>query len=120
MQSLDQTKALILVFGLPDCPACEEYVPRLTRQIEGFIAYGQPFVLYDNKQPLKPGQIPVIILDAGVDDPNVQALADQHQVEGLPTTVLMTQKHGHYKELGALDDQQIYKLLTTASYYNNL
>ena len=52
-----------------------------------------------------------MILDSTTRDPEVQALADQHAISGLPTTVLLPRVGYPAKYEGTLDDNQIYQLL---------
>lgn len=111
---LSQTNILILVFAMPGCSACHEYLPKLQKQIVGYQKLGHPFVLWEIGGTLKPGQIPVVILDSTTQDAEVQALADKHQITGLPTTVLLPKVGYPAKFEGALSDGQIYELLNTA------
>ena len=102
------------MFGMHGCPACEDYLPRFFRQLEGFIALGQPFVIYEPGGAIATGQIPVIVCDAASQDPSVVQLADQHHVSGLPTTLLIPRMGFPAKYEGALSDVQIYNLLNAA------
>ena len=67
---------------------------------------------------LQRGQLPVLILDSTTRDAGVQAFADQHKIENLPTTILMTARHGTSKKEGALDDSEIYELLVAMVGFN--
>lgn len=111
---LSHTNILILVFAMPGCPACHEFLPKLQKQIVGYQKLGHPFVLWEGSGSLKPGQIPVVILDSTTKDAEVQALADKHQITGLPTTVLLPKVGFPAKYEGALNDGQIYDLLNIA------
>lgn len=113
-QNLDQTNVLILVFAMPGCPACHDYLPRLTKQIQGFQKLGHPFVIYENGVVLLPGSIPVVVLDSTTKDPEVQALCNQHEISNLPTTVLLPKVGYPAKYEGSLNDQQVYALLNAA------
>lgn len=96
---------------MPGCPACEDHLPRLLRQIEGYQRFGHPFVIYELGYQLQPGEIPVFIYDATSKDPSVQAFADQHKVSGVPCTLVLP-KYGYgTKHEGSMSDRQIYDLL---------
>lgn len=111
------TKSLILVLAMPGCPACEDYKPRFEKMVAGFKAYGVPFHYYDNTAP-PPGSIPVLIVDATSPDPRIQQFCDGNKIQNMPTTMLF-QRYGRPSQLeGALDDQQIFDLLTKAVYLN--
>lgn len=105
---------VIVVFAMPGCPACEDYIPRLYQQIGGFQKLGHPFVIYELGKSLKPGQIPILVYDASARDPGVQAFADQHGVSGLPTTLLLPKVGFPAKYEGGLGNDQIYALLNAA------
>lgn len=111
--SLEHTKALIVIFAMPGCPACEEYTPRLERQVEGFQKLGHPLVFHDAGCEIAPRTIPILVYDTTSKDPELVALCDLHKVTALPTTMLMT-RSGIYKTEGGLSDQQIYDMLSHA------
>lgn len=115
--SLDHVKSLVLVFAMPGCGACEDYIPRLTRLVKGFQAYKVPFVLYTAGE-IPRGAIPVLIYNAAETDPGVQALADQYKIEGLPTTILLTRTTHPARLEGAISDEQIHEVLTAAAIAN--
>lgn len=106
--------AVIVVFAMEGCPACEEYKPRLEREIQRWQAARAPFVLAQPEQTFTAAQVPVILLDAQSSNPQIQALADAHAIEGLPTTILFKRNAYPRKFEGALDDAQIYDLLHDA------
>lgn len=112
--SVARSRIVILVFAMPGCPACHEYLPRLQMQVKGFQKLGQPLVYYEPHMVTADGDVPIVIVDSTSPDPSVQRVADQYQVHALPTTILMP-KVGHPAKFeGALDDQQIYELLNVA------
>jgi hypothetical protein len=113
-QDLANTNVLILVFAMPGCPACHDYLPRLTKQVQGFQKLGHPFVIYQNGVALMPQAIPIVVLDSTTKDPEVQALCEQHGIMNLPTTVLLPRIGYPAKYEGSLDDQQVYALLNAA------
>lgn len=114
MTDLANTNILIMVFAMPGCPACHEYLPKLERQVEGFKKLGHPFIVYQNGMALPPRSIPVVIIDSTTKDGEVQALLDQHGIANLPTTILIPRTGYPAKYEGALDDNQIYQLLNAA------
>lgn len=117
MNTLEGIKSVILVFAMPSCPACASYTPKLHRLVTGFQQHGVPLVYYDGKQTT-PGTIPVVVLDAGSQDPQIQAYADNYRIEALPTTVLLTHNARPVKLEGDLDEQQIYEVLASATLAN--
>jgi len=118
MSDLQATKVVIVVFAMPGCPACADYQPRFTKQVEGFKHYGAPFVFYTPGQKLAPGQIPVVILDGTSQDPSIVSFADLYQVSAMPTTILLTYNAPPYRAEGAISDQEVYDLLSSAVHAN--
>lgn len=114
MSDLTNVKALIFVFALPGCHACHDYLPRLEKQVKTFQQHGIPVVIYSGKAPTK-GQIPVIIADSSSPDASIQALLDQYGIDAMPTTVLITHNAQPAILVGALDEMQIYELLSSAA-----
>lgn len=112
---LANVNAVVIVFAMDGCPACEDFMPRLQQQISQFQAYGHPFVYYTLGMQIPPGQIPVIILDGASQDPSIDEVAKQHAVDALPTTILLRRYNHPAKREGAIDDEQIHGLLTAAS-----
>lgn len=105
--------AVIVVFAMEGCPACEEYKPRLEREIRRWQASGAPFVFGDQDQAFTSAQIPVLLIDAQA--ARMQGLADTYEIEQLPTTILFRRQAHPQTLIGALDDRQIYGLLQAAS-----
>jgi thioredoxin-related protein len=118
VSNLQATKVVLVVFAMDGCPACADFTPRFTKQVEGFQHYRVPFVFYSPGQKLLPGQIPVLILDGTSQDPSVVSFADQYQVSAMPTTILLTYNAAPYRVEGAISDQEIYDLLSTAAATN--
>lgn len=112
--SLANAKVALVLFVMEGCPACDDYKPRFARLIESFKSYGHQFVYYDEGVEIMPGQIPVIVLDAASEDESVVNLADQHKIEALPTTLLLTRYGTPAKLEGAIDDSEIHEALATA------
>lgn len=109
--SVEAARVALIVFAMPGCPACHEFLPRITRQIQGFQKLGVPFVFYETGTTIRPGQIPVIVVDSTSTDPSVIALADQHGITALPTTIVLP-RYGQPERIeGAVDEQSTYELL---------
>jgi hypothetical protein len=115
MSDLSRVNAVLIVFAMPGCGACEDYLPRFQRQLEGFQRLGHRFVYHSTGKPIAPKTIPVLIYDATSTDQGIQALADQYGVSGMPTTVLITRGRGSSKHEGSLDDGEIYDVLVEAA-----
>ena len=113
MDPLANTKVVIIVFAMHGCPACEDYLPRLYGQIEGYQKMGHPFVIYQGAGLAK-GQIPIMVYDSTSQEKSLQDFANLHKIENLPTTLLLP-KVGHSTRYeGALSNQQIYTFLNNA------
>jgi hypothetical protein len=110
---LRHTRALIVVFVMPGCGACEEFLPRFLALIGHHQAAGLPFRVWQPGQHLNPGEIPVLVYDAASEDPELQAFADRLKITATPTTALMTRASTARIE-GALDDDQARRLLAAA------
>lgn len=108
------TKAMIIVFAMPDCPACQDYKPRFERLVKGFQDHGCPLVWWRQNQMVLPSQIPIVMIDAGSVDPSIVQLADQYGISGVPATVLCTYNSRPQKLEGALEDHEIYEVLSSA------
>jgi len=115
MADLHHINVVLIVFAMPGCPACEDYLPRFRRQVVAFQRYHHPFVFHTEGAPVASGTIPICVFDSASTDPGVQALADQHHVSALPTTVLATRYYGNERLEGALSDREIYDLLVRAT-----
>ena len=89
-------RCTIVIFHMPGCEACGEYLPRFAR--------------------LAPrAQVPVHVLDANA--PQNQALADRLGVTAVPCTFVLRQPHGILRREGALSDDEIMWVLAVAAYY---
>lgn len=110
--SLDACRVALVVFAMPGCPACHEFLPRLQRQVAGFQKLGHKFVYYEQgKTVVRNGEIPVVIVDSTSTDPSVIALADQHQISALPTTVILPRFYQPARYVGSLSDKATYEML---------
>ena len=115
---LDNVNVILVVFAMPGCPACEDYLPRFKRQVAGFQRLGHRFEYYAPGARLARRTIPIVIYDATSPDEGIQALADQHGITGMPTTLFMTRHEGVSKLEGGLEDAEIYRLLVAATQAN--
>ncbi len=111
---LDHTNIVIVVFAMPGCPACSDYLPRLHRQLDGYVKLGHPFIVHDGQSPIPSRAIPVLIYDATAKDQSVQDFANKHSIVNLPTTILLPKIGWPAKYEGSLTDGQIYNLLNAA------
>lgn len=109
--SLEHTNVVLVVFAMPGCPACEEYLPKLYKAVEVYKSHGHPFVVYELGMTLQRGQIPVVVYDSTSQDPEVQAFADQHNISGLPTTLMLPKRGRSGRWEGGLADADIYSIL---------
>ena len=109
--SVEAARVALVIFAMPGCPACHEYLPRLYRQIAGFQQLGVPFVYYEQGMVVKAGQIPIVIIDSTSNDPSVVALADQYKIEALPTTLILRQHGPHRTIVGSMPDKETYEML---------
>lgn len=98
MTDVSNERVLVIVFGMTDCPACEEYIPR-------FMARARPF---------QTNGVPVFVYDVASPDPRLQAFADRYEISGTPTTLVLPRGKGFIKVEGVLDDHQIDDLLRKA------
>jgi len=92
MLDLSPFRVVVFVFGMPECWACENYLPRFQACLAARGAKRQPFWTYDPEtSPTAPSPraIPVLFLDASSEDPQISGLADRVGVTGTPCTVVM-------------------------------
>lgn len=111
---LNHVRSMLVVFAMPGCHACHDYLPRFERQVANFKKHGVPMAYYKPGQRIEPGIIPVMLIDATSIDGSVQEFANTHNVENMPTTLLLTNNARPVKLEGAIDDQAIYQLLVAA------
>lgn len=97
MATLADSKAVVLVFHMKGCDACEEYVPRFRRISKDYKA-----------------RVPILILD--VDSPEAAPYADQYKVTEMPSTIVLTRSgHGAFKASGNMENTEIIKVLNYAA-----
>lgn len=112
--NLERCSAVIVVFAMDGCPACEDYKPRLVRQVKRWQQHGARFVVAERPQEFSPSVIPVLLLDAQNANPQIQDVANQYGVTGLPTTILFRRWHGPTILEGAIGDREIEAMLHDA------
>jgi thiol-disulfide isomerase/thioredoxin len=112
---LSATRVVIVVFVMPDCPACEAYVPRLNAAIR---KAGAPFYVHAGKKPSPRGSIPVLYYDVSQPNEEVQAFASRFNIESTPTTIVLPKGSGVFKVEGGLAANQIDYVLNSAREMN--
>jgi len=112
--SFEHCPAVIVVFAMRGCPACEEFKPRLENQVRRWQSYGHRLVFGDKGQSFAEDEIPILLLDAQSADPQINKVADELAVVGLPTTVLFRRYEHPVKYEGVVGDQQLYDILRAA------
>lgn len=119
--SLESQRAVVLVFAMHECPACESYLPRVVSEIQTLNAQlapqGMGFVVNPESQP-PAGTVPVFFYDAASPDPEVQKLADRFEVTATPTTVVAARGTGAFKLEGSIANNQIQWVLMMAAEVN--
>lgn len=111
MSDLSACDVVIIVFAMDGCHHCHEYMPRFERMLGSFQAKGWPFVYYDARPAFARGEMPVVIVDGASQDPTISQLADQHGVEGMPTTLILRRWGPVTKLEGAVSDRELYDAL---------
>jgi len=112
--SVAQAKVVILVFAMPGCPACHEYLPRLYQHIDMAQKAGNPLVLYSDNMIVGRDIVPVVVLNSQSTDPQLQALCDQHNITALPTTIVLPRWGMPTRYDGALSDADIRDMFANA------
>ncbi len=110
-RDVSRCPAVIYVFAMGDCPACEEYLPRFLSRLSAYAAAGTPFVVVGEHDAIRPGTVPVLVYDAAAEDPAVQDLADRFAVRATPATVVALRGPGTFKSEGSLGNYQVDQLL---------
>ena len=108
---LSATRVVLVVFIMPECGACEGYVPRLNAAVR---RAGSPFFVYNGKGRAPKGSIPVLYYDVSQPNDEVQAFASRYNVEATPTTLILPKGEGAAKFEGGLADNQIEHVLALA------
>ena len=111
MIDLGNTRVLLVVFAMPGCGACDEYIPKFLRKVK---AHGAPFRVMDADAQAAPGEIPVMLYDAASENKELQEFADSLGITATPTTCLMTRRAGTVKIEGAVPPAEVDQLLQDA------
>lgn len=111
---VSRCRVIIAVFAMPECAACELYVPRLARAARA----RRSFVVHDGVSAIPRGKVPILCYDVSAPDEAVQAFASRYAVEATPTTVVIPADGGAFKVEGNLTDEQISYILTLAEQSN--
>jgi thiol-disulfide isomerase/thioredoxin len=114
---LRNTRVLVVVWAMPGCGACDDYLPIFLQQVEAHRQQGAPFHVWSPGRQIKPGEIPVLLYDASSENEELQDFADRLKVTATPTTYVLTH-WGTTKVEGAVDANEIDKLLNTAQRSN--
>lgn len=95
LRDLRGQNVVVLVFAMPECGHCEEFLPRFVPKAQPFINAGVPIFLYDLTSEHK----------------SIQDLADRYKVNSAPTTLVLKRGPGSMKISGAYSDEAIDRLL---------
>jgi thiol-disulfide isomerase/thioredoxin len=120
MLDVSHLNVIMLVFGLPGCGACEDYVPRLkaqAREFEDIDIFDESVSKSKRKVKAKAGTLPVFIYNVDAQDPELQALADQYEIRAMPTTIVLVRPSGALRYEGPISDKQINYVLGEAIKY---
>jgi len=114
---LRHTRVLVVVWAMPDCGACDEYLPMFLQQVATHRANGAPFNVWAPGKAIMPGEIPVMLYDAAAENDELQAFADRLGVSATPTTCMLT-RNGTTKIEGAIGSAEVDQLLQAAQRAN--
>ncbi len=93
---LSQFNVVVIVFTMPGCPACSEYVPRFQQVAQQFSGRVPSFVVDSNSQSGGP-------------------LADRLMVTATPTTLILRKPTGAIKAEGALPSEEVAQMFQFAA-----
>ncbi len=96
--NLNEAQAIVVVFTIAGCDACQEYKPRFQRVAEPYR-----------------DQVPIYMLDANSEVPEVARLAQRLGVTNVPATYVLRKPAGTMCVLGGIPDSQIVWLLGVAA-----
>jgi hypothetical protein len=117
MPDLRHTRVLVVVWAMPGCGACDEYLPMFLDQVAAMQKNGAPFHVWSPGKTIEPGEIPVLLYDAASESEELQDFADRLKVTATPTTCVLT-RWGATKVEGALDVPAVQRLLYQAQRSN--
>jgi len=110
---LANTRAIVVVFAMHGCGACDDYLPKFMDRVAAWQEAGVPFHVWSPGDQLAPGQIPVLLYDASAQSDELQGFADKLAVKVTPTTYVMT-RWNTAKAEGSISDDKIDGLLRSA------
>jgi hypothetical protein len=116
--SVHAASVVIIVFAMPGCPACHDYLPRLRRRINAIQGQGYPIYEYRPGRTAKRGELPVLIVDSTSTDPSVVDLADKYQISALPTTIILPRYGFSSRWEGSLPDDEMQRMIESAALVN--
>ena len=112
---LSPHNALVAVFKLEGCPACEDYIPRLFARVQELQRQGASIEVYDpERKGGKKARVIVMVYDLSDAEPEVNRFADRFSISAMPTTVLLPRGPGAFKVEGSLSASQIDSILLRA------
>jgi thiol-disulfide isomerase/thioredoxin len=114
---LRNTRVIVVVWAMPGCGACDEYLPMFLKQVHAHRAHGAPFHVWSPGKPIEPGEIPVLLYDAASENEELQEFADRLGVSATPTTFMLT-RYGVSKAEGAVSPSEVDQLLYAAQRAN--
>ena len=120
MLDVSHLRVIMLVFGLPGCGACEDYVPRLkarAKEFEEVDVFDDRTSNSKRKMKAKVGTLPIFIYNVDARDPELQKLADQYEIQAMPTTIVLVRPQGALRYEGPISDKQIDFVLGEAVKY---
>ena len=122
MLDVSHLNAIVLVFGMPGCGACEEYIPRLKLRAQALHEEYRTVVIDEasgtkRKSKVKVGMLPIFIYDVESEDLELQKLADQYEIKAMPTTIVLIRPQGALRLEGAIADGHIDHILKQAAEY---
>ncbi len=110
---LRNTRVIVVVWAMPGCGACDDYLPKFLARVDAFNQNGAPFLVWSPGKAIAPGQIPVLLYDAASTDAELQDFADKLKVTATPTTCVLT--HWNTSKIeGAVPEDQIDEILMAA------
>lgn len=92
---MPEPKAIVVVFTMPGCPACEQYMPT--------------FQAVANRFP----HVPRYVIDAA--SPQGAPYADHYGIQGTPTTMVLRKPAGALRAEGLLAESHVQELFSIAA-----
>jgi thiol-disulfide isomerase/thioredoxin len=95
LRDLRGKNVVVLVFAMPGCEHCEEFLPRFAPKAQPYINQGVPIFYYD----------------LASEDASVQSIADRYEIMAAPTTLVLKRGNGSMKISGSYSNTDIDRLL---------